>query len=155
MFKDALLTAADACIPKVIFRKSKRKCCLSEGTIKLVRKKKSIQGAQAVGETRRFPTIQSDQQHGQGLTRDDHRLHLEHMTLNIHTNQKPFWRWLKTQRMGIPSIPALTINGQILTNLKDKANALNNYFVSVFTPGEYPNSVKNSQHQETLNSLIK
>lgn len=93
------------------------------------------------------------------LTRDDHRLHLEQMTLNIQSDQKPFWRWLKAQRMGRPSIPALSINGHTLTNLIDKANALNNYFVSVFTkedPGGNPklrHELSASRSTESINNL--
>ena len=56
------------------------------------------------------------------MTRKDHRSHIDKITLNLHNNQRSFWRWLKNIRGGNP----------VLTLAQDKANALNKYFCSVF-----------------------
>ena len=67
------------------------------------------------------------------LTRNDHRLYLEEITKDLHTSQKPFWRWLKNMRGSPRTIPDLNHQGQTLSSLTEKVKAFHAYFLSVFT----------------------
>ena len=67
------------------------------------------------------------------LTRNDHRQYLEEITKDLHTNQKPFWRWLKNIRRSPRTIPDLHPQGQTLSSLAEKVKAFHSYFLSAFT----------------------
>ena len=67
------------------------------------------------------------------LTRQDHRQHLDDITKDLSTNQRPFWRWLKNISAHFKVLPDLYFNGNVLSSAKDKVEAFNDYFSSVFT----------------------
>ena len=67
------------------------------------------------------------------LTRKDHHHYLDAITARIHTDQKPFWRWIQSIRGNRPPIPDIHYHGSVCSNAIDKAEALNQYFTSVFT----------------------
>lgn len=51
------------------------------------------------------------------LTRRDHHHNLDSITNNLHTNQKPFWNWIKRIRGGLPPIPDLHHQGAVKSYL--------------------------------------
>ena len=53
--------------------------------------------------------------------------------IDPHTNNKKFWSYIKSCRKDHTGIPTLSVDGNLITNDSDKANALNNQFASVFT----------------------
>ena len=55
------------------------------------------------------------------------------ITKDLHRDPKPFWRWLKNIRGSHHTIPDIHYQGNILSSASEKANALNNFFTSVFT----------------------
>ena len=61
-----------------------------------------------------------------------------HIGESLKTNPKQFWSFIKANKRECTGVPTLQINGQIITNDRDKANTLNNQFSSVFTPEIYP-----------------
>ena len=48
-------------------------------------------------------------------------------------NRRQFWKYIRTKRQDKPDIPALFVDHQPIHSAKDKANALNSHFKSVFT----------------------
>ena len=48
-------------------------------------------------------------------------------------NRRQFWKYIRAKRQDKQDIPTLIVDGQPISNSKDKANVLNNYFKSVFT----------------------
>ncbi len=72
-------------------------------------------------------------------TRKEHQVHLNDICNHLHTDQRGFWMWLKTILNQQTTIPPLTIVGKTLTSAVDKANALNQYFSSVFTKENWQN----------------
>ena len=57
---------------------------------------------------------------------------------SLKTNPKRFWTFIKANKRENIGIPTLRINDKPITNYRDKANALNNQFTSVFTSERYP-----------------
>ena len=49
-------------------------------------------------------------------------------------NNKPFWKYVKSQKQEIVGISALKSNGNVITDSLSKAEILNSQFKSVFTP---------------------
>ena len=95
-FKDILFGAADMAIPKVNLNTKKRLDWLQSTTLQLIRKKR--RAYKLAKRTKRdvdfhhYRLISNQVRH---LTRQDHRQHLDEITKNLSTNQRPFWRWLK------------------------------------------------------------
>ena len=56
----------------------------------------------------------------------------------LKTNPKRFWSFIKANKRENIGIPTLRVNDKPITNDRDKANALNNQFSSVFTNERYP-----------------
>jgi len=48
-------------------------------------------------------------------------------------NRRQFWKYIRAKRQDKQDIPTLLVDGQLISNSKEKANALNNHFKSVFT----------------------
>ena len=69
------------------------------------------------------------------MTRQDHQAHVEEMAAGLEksTNQRPFWSWLKKMRKSDDGIPQLYYNNKVHSSNDEKAEALNQYFQSVFT----------------------
>ena len=57
---------------------------------------------------------------------------------SLKTNPKRFWSFIKANKRENIGIPTLRVNEKPITNDRDKANALNNQFTSVFTSESYP-----------------
>ena len=57
---------------------------------------------------------------------------------SLKTNPKRFWTFIKANKRENIGIPTLRVNDKPTTNDRDKANALNNQFTSVFTSERYP-----------------
>ena len=57
---------------------------------------------------------------------------------SLKTNPKRFWSFIKANKRENIGIPTLRVNEKPITNDRDKANALNNQFSSVFTSERYP-----------------
>ena len=57
---------------------------------------------------------------------------------SLKTNPKRFWSFIKANKRENIGIPTLRVNDKPITNDRDKANALNNQFTSVFTSERYP-----------------
>ena len=132
-FKDLLFTVADQCIPKFHMGR-KAKGWLSNETLLMIRRKrrafilaKRTKTTKDRNRYKRLTNLVRD------MTRNDHRQHLESITNNLHIDQKPFWRWLKSLRGGASLIPDIHSMGQTLSRSIDKAMALNSFFTSVFT----------------------
>ena len=49
-------------------------------------------------------------------------------------NNKPFWKYVKSQKQETFGISALKSNGNVITDSLSKAEILNSQFKSVFTP---------------------
>ena len=49
-------------------------------------------------------------------------------------NNKPFWKYVKSQKQESFGISALKSNGNVITDSLSKAEILNSQFKSVFTP---------------------
>ena len=56
----------------------------------------------------------------------------------LKTNPKRFWSFIKANKRENIGIPTLRVNDKPITNDRDKANALNSQFTSVFTSERYP-----------------
>ena len=133
-FKDILFSVADQCIPKIVLHRRKRTNWLSDETLKLIRKKKRLyKRVKCSGEERDFRRYRSVSNIVRGLTRKDHYIHPEEISLDLHKNQRAFWRWIKNIREAKLSISHLTYRNKVLVNAVDKAKALNTYFCSIFT----------------------
>ena len=61
-----------------------------------------------------------------------------HIRDSLKTNPKRFWSFIKTNKRENIGIPTLRVNDQPIINDRDKANALNNQFSSVFTQENHP-----------------
>ena len=48
-------------------------------------------------------------------------------------NRRQFWKYIRAKHQDKPDIPALFVDDQPIHSAKDKANALNSHFKSVFT----------------------
>ena len=57
---------------------------------------------------------------------------------SLKTNPKQFWSFIKANKRENIGIPILRVNDKPITNDREKANALNNQFTSVFTSERYP-----------------
>ena len=57
---------------------------------------------------------------------------------SLKTNPKRFWSFIKANKRENIGIPTLRVNDRPITDDRDKANALNNQFTSVFTSERYP-----------------
>ena len=57
---------------------------------------------------------------------------------SLKTNPKRCWSFMKANKRENIGIPSLRVNDKPITNDRDKANALNNQFPSVFTSERYP-----------------
>ena len=57
---------------------------------------------------------------------------------SLKTNPKRFWSFIKANKRENIGIPTLRVNEKPITNDRDKTNALNNQFTSVFTSESYP-----------------
>ena len=61
------------------------------------------------------------------------------MTLHtLKTNPKRVWSFIKANKRENIGIPTPTVNDKPITKDRDKANALNSQFTSVFTSDRYP-----------------
>ena len=66
-------------------------------------------------------------------------MHIENIitpTANNANNlqsSKNFWKFIKHQKKDFSGIPSLKVNGKFISDPKEKANALNLQFKSVFT----------------------
>ena len=133
-FKDLLLAAADECIPKVTLRKRRKKTWLGDETLRMIRRKKRaykvMKRTSRDSDIRRYRALSNTVT---DLTRNDHRLYLEEITKDLHINQKPFCRWLKSMRRSPRANPDLHHQGKTLSSLADKVNTFHSYFLSVFT----------------------
>ena len=56
----------------------------------------------------------------------------------LKINPKRFWSFIKANKRENIGMPTLRVNDKPITNDRDKANALNNQFTSVFTCERYP-----------------
>jgi hypothetical protein len=66
----------------------------------------------------------------------------ENYGITRQNNTKNFWTYIKNLKRECSGIPSLEVNSQPITSPKEKAEALNNQFTSVFTsepPGPIPN----------------
>ena len=57
---------------------------------------------------------------------------------SLKTNPKRFWSFIKAIKQENIGIPTLRVNDQPIINDRNKANALNNQFSSVFTQEKHP-----------------
>ena len=57
---------------------------------------------------------------------------------SLKTNPKRFWSFIKANKRENIGIPTLRVNDRPITDDRDKANALNNQFSSVFIRERYP-----------------
>lgn len=76
------------------------------------------------------------------LTHRDHREYQEAITLNLHDDQKPCWRWLKKTRQTVSGIQNLVYHNSVVTSTIEKAKVLNQYFCTVFTKEDLTNLEK-------------
>ena len=81
---------------------------------------------------------------------------------SLKTNPKRFWSFIKASKRENIGIPTLRVNDKPITNDRDKANALNNQFTSVFTsescpiPVMYPSLYSSMPPLDTgTNGIIK
>ena len=61
---------------------------------------------------------------------------------SLTTNPKQFWSFIRKNRTENLGIPSLKVNDIVKTTDSDKANALNDYFKSVFTNEQLPTPTK-------------
>ena len=133
-WKDLFLAAVSSHVLMVRWRRSKMKCWLSPGTIKLIKKKRLVY--------RRLKRSFSDsclcrykrlRNLVRQLTRADYRAYADKISGSLFSDQKAFWSWInKTKRCRHP-IPPVLHDGSLLTSDADKAQCFNDYFCSVFT----------------------
>ena len=109
--------------------------------------------AKCTGEERDFSRYRSVSNTVRDLTRKDHYIHLEEISLDLHKNQRAFWRWIKNIRGAKLSIPLLNYRNKVLANAVDKAKALNTYFCSIFTRED--NSMLTKLRDELMESWSK
>ena len=139
---------ADKCIPKTTMRSRKKMSWLLESTLKLIRvKHRMYKVAKRTMTEKDWNKYKSVRNKLRDCTRRDHQSHLQDICDNLHTDQRSFWRWLKNVKCQQAIIPPLTVMGKTVTGIVDKANALNNYFVSVFTR-------ENKQDMERLKAML-
>ena len=112
----------------------RKKTWLGDETLRMIRRKKRaykvMNRTSRDSDIRRYRALSNTVR---DLTRNDHRLYLEEITKDLHMNQKPFWRWLKSMRHSPRAIPDLHHQGKTLSSLADKVNTFHSYFLSVFT----------------------
>ena len=68
--------------------------------------------------------------------RDAERVYVNSILQNVleSGNNKPFWKYVKSQKQETFGISALKSNGNVITDSLSKAEILNSQFKSVFTP---------------------
>ena len=133
-FKNRLFGACDKAIPKTIFRNRKRVSWLSEGTFKMIQKKRRAyrlyKRSVRPSDFRRYRLISNAVRNA---TRIDHQQYIAEITKDLKSNQKRFWQWLKNKTNQKQATPAIVCNGTTLESEYDKAKAFNNFFSSIFT----------------------
>ena len=128
-FKDLFLTVADQFIPSFVLKRRRTKSWLSDEVTTLISsKRRAYRLAKRSRNHTHIHKYKSLCNTVRKLTRRDRNLHVEHITSELHQNQKPFWRWIKT----IPDIHVQR-TGNIITSACEKAKAFNSFFTSVFT----------------------
>ena len=132
-FKDVILSVADQCIPKITLKPRKRKFWLSDETLlQIRRKRRAYKLAKRTAKSQHLNKYRNLSNKVRNMTRKDHLHHLQDITSNLHTDQRPFWRWLKNIRGHRPQIPEIHHEGAILSTPIQKANAFCTFFASKF-----------------------
>ncbi len=142
-FKDVLLLAADQCIPKVTLKPKKRMSWLSDETLLQIKKKRrTYKLAKRTQKSHHFSKYRAISDKVRNMTRRDHLDHLQVITSNLSTDQRPFWRWMKNIRGHSYQIPEIHHGGATLTNPFQKAETFCRFFVSKLVK-EDTSSLKN------------
>ena len=82
----------------------------------------------------------------------------DYLTSNIKDNPKAFWSFIKKTKSEEVGIAALKVNGRVISDAKEKAEALNDQFASVFTREETDEeipSLGDSSFDEIPNLIIQ
>ncbi len=96
-FKDLLMAAAG--IPKFTIKHKKLKSWISDAVLSLVRRKRKFyRMAKRSGNSKYQSKYKSLCNIVRRLTQKDRNNYLEHISSNLHIDQKPFWQWLKNLR---------------------------------------------------------
>ena len=154
-WKDLFFAAVSSDVSVVHWRRSKMKCWLSSGTIKLIKLKRVIY--------RRLKRSFSDQLFHRykflrntvrKLTRADYRAYAEELSGTLHKNQKSFWNWINRTRRCRHPIPPLSYNSSMLIADYEKAQYFNDYFSSVFTSEDKSSLLSIYEELDVSNSNI-
>ena len=135
LWKDLFLSAADAAIPKIRWKRSKMKYWFTYDTIHLIRFKRRLYTQMIKSPT--SDVIRSRYKHISNLvwsrTRKDTEDYISALSKGYFVSPKPFWRWLNSFKGRHAPIPPLLHHDNYVTNDTPKAEAFNAYFSSVFT----------------------
>ncbi len=135
--------AADQCIPKVTLKPKKRMSWLSDETLLHIKKKRrAYKLAKRTQKSHHFSKYRAISDKVRNMTRRDHLDHLQVITSNLSTDQRPFWRWMKNIRGHSYQIPEIHHGGATLTNPFQKAETFCRFFVSKLVK-EDTSSLKN------------
>jgi len=73
---------------------------------------------------------------------------------SLNGNRRKFWKYVRAQRKDNHNISTLVVDGKPITELRCKANALNNYFESVFTKENLTNIPTMNDTNNPENTLL-
>ncbi|MDA8003108.1 MAG: hypothetical protein MPL62_17635 [Alphaproteobacteria bacterium] len=161
-WKELFFAAADASIPKVFVKCKKRTNWLSKETRSEIKKKRRLYRMMKRSKKERdVETYKRQSNKVRYLTRRDHTQHLQRITLNLRSNPRPFWRWLKSTRNGKTTIPDISNpdGTNAATSVLQKATIFNNYFSTVFTQKDSSNipvleeELKSNSNPTTIEDL--
>ena len=135
-FKNAILSAAEKHFPtKTVGSGPKRNPWFNRNLGRFCRKKqrlfKSAKSSNSSAAWNKYKSHRKKTTREINKTRNDYVSNL--LGENLQSNPKKFWSYIKSLKQDNVSIPPLKVNNQTITDSKSKANALNNYFKSVFT----------------------
>ena len=68
-------------------------------------------------------------------------------------NRRQFWKYIRAKRKENRNISTLVVDGQPISDSKEKANVLNKYFESVFTKENLSNIPLMNQGNDSINHL--
>ena len=161
-WKELFFAAADASIPKVFVKCKKRTDWLTKETRSEIKKKRRLYRMMKRSKKERdVETYKRQSNKVRYLTRRDHTQHLQRITLNLRSNPRPFWRWLKSTRNGKTTIPDISNpdGTNAATSVLQKATIFNNYFSTVFTQEDSSNipvleeELKSNSNPTTIEDL--
>ena len=139
-FRDNLTTLMNNTIPHCNTKAKSHLPWISRELIRMQRRRnKSHKKAKQTGLNKHWEQFRELRRQTTKALATSYKSYVNHQIGDsLKTNPKRFWSFIKANKRENIGIPTLRVNDKPITNDRDKANALNNQFSSVFTNERYP-----------------